>query len=109
MHDVIVHELRPDHQIADQLGIDGNRILECVFDRSYRGDAVHQRAHPADTLRKRPGIARVAAAQDDFNATHHGAGTRRLRNDVAVELRLDAQVTFDARHGIDHDGLGAHG
>ncbi len=68
-----------------------------------------QRADAADALRKGPCVARIAALQNDFDAAHHGAGTRRLRDHRAVELRLDPQVPFDARDGIDDDGLCTHG
>ena len=108
VHDVVVHELRADHQIADQLRIGGNRDFERIFDRAYRGDAVHQRAHAADALRERPGIARVAAPQNDFDAAHHGAGTRGPGDHRAVEFRLDPQVPLDPGDRIDDDGLCAH-
>ena len=45
---------------------------------------MHQRAHTADALRKRPGVARIATAQDDLDAAHHGAGGVSLRDRVAV-------------------------
>jgi hypothetical protein len=61
MHHVIVHELRADHQIAYQLRIGGNGDFQGVFDRTYRGDAVDQGTHAADTLSESPGVARVAA------------------------------------------------
>ncbi len=109
MHDVIVHELRDDHQIADQLCVGGDVVFQGVLDRAHRGDAVHQRAHAADALRERPGIARIAALEDDLDAAHHGAGARRPRDHGAVEFRLDAQMPFDPRDRIDDDGLRAHG
>ena len=89
MHHVIVHELRADHQIADQLRIGGDRHFQGVFDRAYRGNAVNQRAHAADALRESPGIAWVAALQNDLDAAHHRAGTRRAGDHRAVEFGLD--------------------
>ena len=35
---------------------------------------MHQRADAADALREGPGLARIATAQDDLDAAHHGAG-----------------------------------
>jgi hypothetical protein len=108
MHHMIVHELRGDHEIADQLSVGGDRVFQRVFNRPHRGDAVDQRTHAADALRESPRIARIAALQNDLDAAHHGAGARRLGDDRAVELRLDPQMSFDPRDGIDHDGLCAH-
>ena len=71
---------------------------------------MHQGAHAADALGEGPGVARVAPAQNDLDAAHHGAGTRGLGDDaVGVGLGLDAQMTFDAGDGIDDDGLCCHG
>ena len=108
MHHVVVHELRDDHQVADQLGVGRDRVLECVLDRAHRSDSMHQRAHAADALRERPGIARIATLQDDLDAAHHGAGTGGARDHRAVELRLDAQVSLDAGDRVYDDGLGIH-
>jgi hypothetical protein len=108
MHHMIVDELRGDHEIADQLRVGGDRVLQGVFDRPHRGDAVDQRTHAAYALCKSPRIARVAPLENDFDAAHHGAGARRLRDDRTVELRLDPQMSFDPSDGIDHDGLGTH-
>ena len=109
MHHMIVHELRGDHEIADELRVGGDGIFQGIFDGAHRGEPVDQRTHPADTLRKGPGIAWIAALQNDFDAAHHGAGARRLGDGRAVELRLDPQMPFDARDGIDDDGLCGHG
>ena len=74
MHHVIVHVLRTDHEIAHQVGVRRHLVSERVFDRPYRSHAVHQRTDTADALRECPGVARVAAAQDDLDAADHGAG-----------------------------------
>ena len=106
MHHMVVHELRRDHQVADQLRVGRHFVFQRVFHRAHRGDAVHQRAHAADALRERPGVARVAAAQDDLDAAHHGAGTGSARDAVVrIGLRLDAQMAFDAGDRVDDDGL----
>ena len=74
VHHMVMHILGADHQVADQLGIVGDLDLECVLNRTHRGNAMHQRADPANALGEGPGVAGVAAAQDDFDAAHHGAG-----------------------------------
>ena len=55
-----------------------------------------------------PGIARIAALQDDFEAAPHVAGGYRVADDVVfVEVDLDAQVPLDAADRIDDDALAA--
>jgi hypothetical protein len=105
MHDMVVYILRTDHEVADQLCVFRNLVVERILNGAYRGDAVHQRAYAADALRERPGITRIAAAQDDLDAAHHRAGRIRLRDLVPVHLCLDAQVAFDSRDGIYYDSV----
>ena len=105
VHDMVVHVLRGDHQVADQLRIGRDRVVERILDRAHRGETVHQGADAADALGKGPGVARVAAAQDDLDTAHHGAGRIGLLDPVAVHLRLDAQMAFDAGDGIDDDAF----
>ena len=61
MHHMIVHELRADHQVADELRVDGDGDLQCVFDRAHRGDAVNECTYAADALREGPRVAWIAA------------------------------------------------
>ena len=101
MHDMVMHVLCGDHQVADQLRIRRNLVAECILDRAHRSDTMHQRAHTADALRERPGIPRIASAQDDLDAAHHGAAAGRPGDGIAIHLRFDAQMAFDAGDGID--------
>ena len=56
------------------------------------------------------GVARIAAAQDDLDAAHHGAGTGSTNDAVVgVGLRLDAQMSFDAGDRVDDNALAGHG
>ena len=50
-------------------------------------------------------IARIASAQDDLDATHHGAGRVRLRNTVPFHLRLDAQMALDTSDRINNNAF----
>ncbi len=104
VHHVVVHVLRGDHQVADQLRVGRNLVTQRILDRAHRGDAVHQGADAADALGEGPGVARVAALQDQLDAAHHGAGAVGA-GDLAVvaAFRLDAQVALDAGDGIDYD------
>jgi hypothetical protein len=90
VHHVIVDVLRTDHQVADQLRVLRHLRADGIFHGPYRGDAVDQRADAADALRERPGVARIAVFQNDFDASHHRAGRIRLRDLIAVHLRFDA-------------------
>ena len=112
MHDVVVHILRCNHQIADQLcilrdAVGWNGAMQRIFHRAHRGDTVHQCAHTANALRKGPGVTRVTSAQDDFDTAHHGAGGIGV-DDLAAGIcfRLDAQVTLDTGDGVDDNALG---
>jgi hypothetical protein len=50
-----------------------------------------------------PGVARIAISQDDFNPSDHRAGRIRLCDLIAIHLRFDTEVTFDARNRIYYD------
>ena len=60
-------------------------------------------ADAADPLRERPGIARVAALQNELDAAEHRRRRPRVADGAAVDLRLDPEVPFDARDRIDDD------
>ena len=96
MHDVVVHVLRADHQVADEVCVLRNLPAQRIFDGAHRCDAVHQRADTADALREGPCVARVAPAQDDLETPHHGAGAVGLRNAaVCVGGDFNPQVPLD--------------
>ncbi len=103
MHDVIVHAMRGDDQVADVLRIERNFERERILDRAHRGDGVHGRAHPANALREHPGVARVAAFQDHLDAAPHLPGRPGLAYLAVVDLAVDAQMSFDAGDRIDDD------
>ena len=68
---------------------------------------MYQRTHAADALGESPGVARVAAAQDDFDAAHHGAGTGSTGNAaIGIGFRLDAQMPFDTGNRVDDNPVG---
>ena len=106
VHDMVVYILRGNHQIADQLGVGRNGISQRILHRPHAGDAVHQGADAANALSEGPGVARIAALEDQFDAPDHGAGAVGA-GDLAVRVgfRLDAQMPFDAGDGIDDDAL----
>ena len=95
MHDVVVHLQRQLHDIADGIGVFRDLDRQRVFDRAHRGQRVGAGADAADPLGEGPGVARIAAAQDDLDAAPHRAG----RDGVADDIIL-VDIHFDA-----HDGL----
>ena len=74
-----------------------------VLDGADRGDGVNRGADAADPLRESPGVARIAAAQNQLDAAKHRRRRPRLLDHAAVDFRLDAKMTFDPRDGIDND------
>ena len=72
MHDVVVH-LR-SHDVADDVGVlRAWHMRQRVLHRAHRGQRMGAGADAADALGERPGVARVAAAQDHLDAAEHGA------------------------------------
>ena len=81
----------------------GGTAPMALLHRADRGDGVHRGAHAADALREGPGVARVAAAQDQLDAAEHGRRRPSLGHGAAVDFRFDAQVTLDPGDRIDND------
>ena len=105
VHHVIMDVLRAVHQVADQFGVLRDLVVERIFDRTNRCQAVDQRAYAADTLREGPRVARVAPAQYDLDAAHHGARRIGAGDAVAFHLRLDAQMPLDAGNRVYYDSI----
>ena len=101
--DVILHALRRHDEVAQQTGVGRRASADGVLDGADGSDGVHGRAHAADPLGERPGVARIPPLENDLDAAEHGAGGPGLLDGSAVDLRLDAEVPLDARHGIDDD------
>ena len=90
------------------LALSGILIVERVFHRAHRGERVHARAHAADALDEGPGVARIAALEDDLESAPHRAGRDGVADDVlVVDVDLDAQVPLDAGDRIDDDAPAA--
>lgn len=106
MNDMIVHLQRELHQVADRVGILRNGDSERILDRAHRRQGVRAGAHAADPFGERPGIARIAILQDDFDAAPHRACGYGVPGDViCVDVDLDPHVTFDASDRIDNNAL----
>ena len=109
MHDVVMHILRRDHQVADQLRVRRDLVVERVFNGPHRRDTMHQGANTADALREGPCLARVAPLENEFDTANHRARTVGAGNrPVAARFGLDAQMALDPGDGIDNDAF-VHG
>ncbi len=100
MHHVVLHVLGAEHQVADQLRVRRHGDAQRVLDRAHRGQRVHRRAHAADALAERPGVARVAALEDDFEPRTIVPALQASTISAVLHLRLDAEVALDAGDGI---------
>jgi hypothetical protein len=108
VHRVVVDLQGLGHHLADQVGVRRDADAEGVLHRAHRGQRVAAGAHAADALDEGPGVARVAALEDDFQAAPHGAGGYRVADHVVgVEVDLDAHVPLDAGHRVDDDAPAA--
>ena len=101
VHHVILHVLRGHHDVADQLGGGRDGDAERVFNGAHAGQSVHGGADAADALGDGPGIARIAADEDLFQAAHHGAGAECVGDDAVFHHCFNAQVAFNASYRID--------
>ena len=60
VHEVILHGMLGDHDVAHQLRIDRHFDFEGVLDRANGTDRVDGGADPAEPLRKGPGVLGIA-------------------------------------------------
>ena len=105
---MVMHIQRELHDVADGVGVFRDLDVQRVFDGANRGQRVGAGADAADPLGEGPGVARVAALEDDFKAAPHRAGRDRVADDVVlVDIDLDPHVAFDPGDGIDDDPAAA--
>ena len=76
---------------------------ECVIQGERRRRRVGGRAYAADSLRDALGVAWIATAKDDLQASKEQACAVGLLDDAPVHDRFDLEMTFDARDRIDDD------
>ena len=89
MDHVILHELGPFDDVAQQAGVIGYGDAQGIFHGPHRRDGVHGCADATDALRKVPRIARIAALEDQLQPAKHGAGAPGVGNDAVFHLHLD--------------------
>ena len=101
--DMVVEELGPHQQVADDAGIARHCDAERVFDAAHRSLPMHIGAHPAKPLSEEPGIFRVAPLENGFNASEQHPAAPGRSHLTAFDFRLQPQVTLDASHRVDGD------
>ena len=105
MHDVVVHRVRQDDQVADVLGVE-RALPVCSAFSTARTEAmrVHRGADAADALgeRSRRRAGRGPAGSARCRATS-GRTTRPWSTLPPSTSTVDAQVAFDAGDRIDGD------
>jgi hypothetical protein len=105
---VVLHVLRAEHQVADELGVGRHGDPERVLHRADRGEGVDGRADAAGAFGERPGVARVTPLQDDLEAPDHRPGAERVDDFPVLDLRLDAEMAFDPGDRVDYDAVRHH-
>ena len=71
---VVMQAVDALNQVPDQLGIQWNLKLQCVFNGTNGCQGMDGGADAADTLDEMPGVARVSALENDFKSPEHLAG-----------------------------------
>jgi len=92
---VVLDELHPVDQVANDVGVRRDGDVERILDRSARRDGMHHRADPADSLDVRPRVARIAVLHDDLDAAKLGGCRPRIGDPPVFRLRFDAKVPLD--------------
>ena len=101
VHDVIVQRVMDEDQVADELRVGRNLELQRVFDGADAGHRVNGGADAAESLREEPRLGRIAPDQNPLDAAPHRAARPGIPDAAAVDLHVDAQVTFNPRNGVD--------
>jgi hypothetical protein len=103
VNNVILNILRARDDIADEPRVVRNFNTQCVFNRPDRSQRMHGRADAADPLSPDPRLARIAPAQDQFDAPEHRPGAPGIRDTALIDLRFNAKMALNAGYRIDHD------
>jgi len=106
MHNMVMHILLGDHQVANQIGRLGNFDPQCIFHRADRGKRMHRGAHPAGALGKSPGLTRVTPYKDFFDAAYHCAGGISLGDlIIAIQGSFNTQMAFNTGNWVNNNSL----
>ena len=93
-------------QVADDVGVLRNLPADGVLDGAHGGKGVNAGADAADAFDECPGVARIAALEDDFQTAPHrarGIGVGKLA--VVTQDSLNAQMTFDSGYGVNNNAV----
>ena len=109
VNDMVLNVERGIQDVADQIGVLRDLDADCILNGANGGKRVNTRTDAADAFNERPGVAGIAALQNDFEAAPHRAGAHGVDNlAVIAQHCLHAQVTFNAGDRVDYDSAFAH-
>ena len=105
-----LHEVRPEHQIAQDPGVVRHRSLRGVVERLNRCHAVGHGADAADPLRDVRGVERGPVHEDRLQTAEQCPGGVCVHHCLAsldmIHRHLDLEVPLQPRHGINADDCG---
>ena len=90
MQDVALQVVGTQNEIAQIESVVRHLQAHGVFDRTAGGDAMADRADPADSLRNHCRIERVASFQEGFEASKHLSFTPGCRDLAVFDLGINA-------------------
>jgi hypothetical protein len=102
---MVLDELHAFQEVADDSGVIWNGDSQGIFNCSHGADRMYRRSDTADTLGECPGIARIPPFHHQFHAAKTGPRAPSISHLAALHLHLYAQMTLDARDGIDYQSL----
>ena len=109
VHQMVVHVERGIDQVAHDVGVLRDLDPEGVLDAAHGRKGVNARADAADAFDEGPGVARVAALENDLEASPHRAGAHGVGDSsVVAERGLDAQVTLDSGDRVHNNSAFTH-
>ena len=106
MHQVVMQELHAQHQVAQIGGVSRNRLVDGVFQGAGRGQGVRIGTDAAGALGKMLGVARVAAFENEFQATEQGAAAAGFLDLALFHFHFNTQMPLNTGQRIHHHRAG---
>jgi hypothetical protein len=88
-----------DH-VPDKLGVDRNFQTQGILHCAHGDNGVNRGAHATDSLGENPGIPRITALHDLFDAPPHLPGRPSFGHLAVLHIDVDTQMPLDTSHGV---------